>query len=212
VLAVPSSPTPPALNAAPSLSQADTVVPLGLLDALARVPDPRDRRGVRFKLVTLLAVGVCAMTCAGHNSLTAIAEWVRRLDQDILARLGCPFDPFARRFRAPGERTLRDLFARVDPGALAAAGFARLTALTGMPAGVLDPDGIPERDGNSAAPIGRRTARASSHHRAAMRSRWTANACAVPSAPTAAGPSSSPRCAMATPSPPLCARSAPRVE
>ncbi|WP_409471415.1 hypothetical protein [Streptomyces sp. HC307] len=29
---------------------------------------------MRFKLVTLLAVGVCAMTCAGHHSLTAIAE------------------------------------------------------------------------------------------------------------------------------------------
>jgi hypothetical protein len=89
---------------------------------------------------------VCAMTCAGHNSLTAIAEWVRRLDQDALARLGCPFDPFARRFRAPGERTLRDVFARVEPGALTAAGFARLAALTGTPAGALGPDGMPERE------------------------------------------------------------------
>ncbi|MFF4291790.1 ISAs1 family transposase, partial [Streptomyces sp. NPDC001633] len=120
--------------------------PPGLLDALAQVPDPRDRRGVRFKLVTLLAVGVCAMTCAGHNSLTAIAEWVRRLDQDVLARLGCPFDPFAGRFRAPGERTLRDVFARVDPGALTAAGFARLATLAGTPADALGPDGVRERE------------------------------------------------------------------
>ncbi|MER5914252.1 transposase family protein [Streptomyces sp. NPDC001982] len=157
-------------------------MPPGLLDALARVPDPRDRRGVRFKLVTLLAMGVCAMTCAGHNSLTAIAEWVRRCDQDALARLGCPFDPFAGRFRAPGERTLRDVFARVDPGALTAVGFARLAALTGAPAGALGPDGVPERGGQAA--------RASSYHRAARRSRWTASACAGPSAPTAAGHSS----------------------
>ncbi|MEU9095646.1 transposase family protein [Streptomyces sp. NPDC087901] len=65
------------------------MVPSGLLDALARVPDPRSPRGVRFRLATLLAVGVCALTSAGHNSLTAIAEWVRRCDQDVLARLGC---------------------------------------------------------------------------------------------------------------------------
>ncbi|MER6104580.1 hypothetical protein ABT115_20195 [Streptomyces sp. NPDC001832] len=68
---------------------------------------------------------MCAMTAAGHNSLVAIAEWARRCDQEVLARLGCPFDPLAGRYRAPGERTLRDAFAKVDPGALTAAGFAR---------------------------------------------------------------------------------------
>jgi hypothetical protein len=37
----------------------------GLLQALAKVPDPRDPRGVRYRLATLLAIGVCAMTAAG---------------------------------------------------------------------------------------------------------------------------------------------------
>ncbi|MFD4977762.1 ISAs1 family transposase [Streptomyces sp. NPDC058424] len=120
--------------------------PPGLLDALVRVPDPRDRRGRRFKLATLLAIGVCAMTAAGHNSLTAIAEWAQRCDQETLAALGCPFDPFAGRYRAPGERTLRDLFAHVDPGALTAAGFDRLAALTPPPAGARCPDGTAERE------------------------------------------------------------------
>ncbi|WP_435972198.1 DUF1877 family protein [Streptomyces sp. Qhu_M48] len=55
--------------------------------------------------------------------LTAIAEWVRRCDQDVLARLGCPFDPFTDRFKAPGERTLRDVFARFVPAILTAAGL-----------------------------------------------------------------------------------------
>jgi hypothetical protein len=73
---------------------------------------------------------------AGHNSLVAIAEWARRCDQAVLARLGCPFDPFAGRFRAPGERTLRDVFVRVDPGALTSAGFARLTVLAPAMAGL----------------------------------------------------------------------------
>ncbi|GAB2997782.1 hypothetical protein GCM10023080_074660 [Streptomyces pseudoechinosporeus] len=38
---------------------------------------------MRFTLATLLAVGVCAMTSAGHNSLTAIAEWGRRCDSEF---------------------------------------------------------------------------------------------------------------------------------
>ncbi|MGW6328958.1 transposase family protein [Streptomyces sp. NPDC055097] len=63
-------------------------MPSGLLDALAQVPDPRNPRGVRFRPATLLAVGVCALPSAGHNSLTAMAEWVRRCDQDVLARTG----------------------------------------------------------------------------------------------------------------------------
>ena len=86
------------------------------------------------------------MTAAGHHSLVAIAEWAHRCDQAVLARLGCPFDPFAGRFRAPGERTFRDVFARVDPGALTAAGFARLTSLAPSVVGPLGPDGIPERE------------------------------------------------------------------
>ncbi|MER7478033.1 transposase family protein [Streptomyces sp. NPDC126510] len=60
---------------APALLAAGDARACGLVEALSRVPDPRDPRGVRHRLATLLAVGVCAMTSAGHNSLTAIAEW-----------------------------------------------------------------------------------------------------------------------------------------
>ncbi|MFF1713982.1 hypothetical protein [Streptomyces sp. NPDC058268] len=101
---------------------------------------------MRFRLATLLAVGVRALTSAGHNSLTATAEWVRRCDQDVLARLGYPFDPFTGRFKAPGERTLRDLFARVDPALLTAAGFTRLTTLQARPVTAIGPDGTVERE------------------------------------------------------------------
>ncbi|MFE6760253.1 ISAs1 family transposase [Streptomyces sp. NPDC057684] len=155
--------TPPT---APGASQPEAVVPSGLLDALARVPDPRNPRGVRFRLATLLAVGVCAVTSAGHNSLTAIAEWVRRCDQEVLARLGCPFDPFTGRFRAPGERTLRDVFARVDPAVLTAAGFARLSALQPHPVSPTGPDGTVEREQRRAHRTARRE-RAQPHPRRA---------------------------------------------
>ncbi|MFJ2078935.1 ISAs1 family transposase [Streptomyces anulatus] len=138
---VPSALHLPQVGAGASRSEA--VVPSGLLDALSQVPDPRNPRGVRFLLATLLAVGVCALTSAGHNSLTAIAEWVRRCDQNVLARLGCPFDPFTGRFKAPGERTLRDAFARVDPALLTAAGFTRLPA---RPISATTPDGTVERE------------------------------------------------------------------
>ncbi len=75
----------------------------------------------------------------------------RRCDQEALARLGCPFDPFAGQYRAPGERTLRDAFAKVDPGALTAAGFARLAALASPAAGPLSPGGVREREQRRAA-------------------------------------------------------------
>ncbi|MEV6107025.1 transposase family protein [Streptomyces sp. NPDC051940] len=88
---VPSALVPPApLSSIESgTSQSGAVVPSGLLNALAGVPDPRNPRGVGFRLATLLAVGVCAVTSARHNSLTAIAEWVRRCDQDVLAPSAC---------------------------------------------------------------------------------------------------------------------------
>jgi hypothetical protein len=54
----------------------------GLLAALAAVPDPRDPRGVRYPLASLLAVAVCAVTFA------AIADWVRDLDPPAWTRLG----------------------------------------------------------------------------------------------------------------------------
>lgn len=158
MLVAPSSfPSAPLLpQAASGVSRAEALVPSGLLDALARVPDPRNPRGVRFRLATLLAVGVCALTSAGHNSLTAIAEWVRHCDQDVLARLGCPFDPFTGRFKAPGERTLRDVFARLDPGLLTAAGFTRLTALQPCPVSPTGPDGTVEREQRRAHHTARR--------------------------------------------------------
>ncbi|UPT46670.1 MULTISPECIES: transposase family protein [Streptomyces] len=168
-------------------------MPSGLLDALAQVPDPRNPRGMRFRPATLLAVGVCALTSAGHNSLTAIAEWVRRCDQDVLARLGCPFDPFTGRFKAPGERTLRDVFAGVDPALLTAAGFTRPTTLQARPVTATGPDGIVEREQRRAHRIAQHEMDRPQPRRAALP--WTGNACAEPSARTAAASSSFPQCA-----------------
>ncbi len=50
-----------------------------LLVALAAVPDPRDRRGTRYSLVSVLAVAVCAVL-AGAATFAAIGDWVQDLD------------------------------------------------------------------------------------------------------------------------------------
>jgi len=80
-----------------------------LLKLLARVPDPRDPRGVRYQLAGVLAVAVSAVL-AGARSFAAIGEWASDLSLDRLDSLGLS--------AAPEESTLRKLFARLDVAAL----------------------------------------------------------------------------------------------
>src|SRR5437763_1714616 len=58
-----------------------------LLHALAAVPDPRARRGVRYRLTSMLAVAVCAVL-AGAATFAAIADWAADLDPAVRLRLG----------------------------------------------------------------------------------------------------------------------------
>jgi DDE_Tnp_1-associated len=61
-----------------------------LLVALAAVPDPRDPRGTRYPLVSMLAVAVRAVL-AGACTFAAVADWARDLDRGggcaVIARL-----------------------------------------------------------------------------------------------------------------------------
>lgn len=98
---MPSSPITDAVAQPDRVSQ--------LLDLLARVPDPRDPRGVRYPLAGVLAVGVSAVL-AGARSFAAIGEWALELPAEHLGRL--------RLGAAPEESTLRKLFARLDADAL----------------------------------------------------------------------------------------------
>jgi predicted transposase YbfD/YdcC len=85
----------------------------GLLAVLAAVPDPRDPRGVRYPLASLLAVAVCAVL-AGAATFAAIADWARDLDPSAWARLGFTT-------RLPAASTVWRLLVRVDAEALSAA-------------------------------------------------------------------------------------------
>ncbi len=83
----------------------------GLLNALAKVPDPRDPRGIRYPLSAVLAVAVCAVM-AGASSFAAITDWLHDLDEHARARLG--FGD-----AVPVGTTMWRLLIRLDPTLLA---------------------------------------------------------------------------------------------
>lgn len=87
--------------------------PQGLLEALAQVPDPRDRRGIRYGLAPVLAVAVCA-TLAGARSYAAIAEWAADAPPRLRAGLGLGG-------AVPDLVTIWRVLTAVDPAALDAA-------------------------------------------------------------------------------------------
>src|SRR6266545_4852450 len=86
----------------------------GLVTALAQVPDPRARRGIRHQLVVVVTVAICAVV-AGYRSYTAIGEWVADLPVDTAHMLGINPD------RRPFEAMIRRLLQALDPELLAAA-------------------------------------------------------------------------------------------
>jgi predicted transposase YbfD/YdcC len=90
---------------------------LSLLEHLARVPDPRKRRGVRHSLSWVLAAAVAAVL-AGARSFTAIGEWIADAPPPVLTCLGIRRDPLTRRFEPPGEAAIRRILEAVDAAAL----------------------------------------------------------------------------------------------
>src|SRR5262245_40054935 len=113
---MPSSPIPLLTAALPADSTPPTPVTdgeqAGLAQALAAVPDPRDPRGVRYRLASLLAVAVCA-SLAGASTFAAITDWLHDLDQAARVRLGFP-GPI------PVGTTVWRLLVRLDADLLAA--------------------------------------------------------------------------------------------
>jgi hypothetical protein len=89
----------------------------GLLDRLGELADPRDRRGVRHSLVSLLAIAVAAVG-SGARSWTEIGEFARELTPEQLARLGARPSPYTGRYTPPDEATIRRALQRVDAQAL----------------------------------------------------------------------------------------------
>ncbi|MEU6700692.1 ISAs1 family transposase [Pseudonocardia sp. NPDC046786] len=106
---------------------------LSLLDALARIPDPRAARGVRHGVLTVLLISACAVL-AGARSFVAIAEYAHDTGRSVLDLLGAGSV-------APHESAIRRLLHQLDPTAVedalhrwAAAQLATLPADPGLPA------------------------------------------------------------------------------
>ena len=81
-----------------------------LVDMLAEVPDPRNKKGCRHPFVSMLALTVVGLLC-GQCSYTAIAKWAR-LHPDLRHALG-----FTAK-QTPAASTFHYLYRRIDIAAL----------------------------------------------------------------------------------------------
>ena len=96
-----------------------------LLNALTKVPDPRDPRGIRYPLTAVLAVAVCAVL-AGASSFAAITDWLEDLDDQARVRLGFTD-------AVPAGTTMWRLLIRLDPTLPATVLAGWLHARAGQP-------------------------------------------------------------------------------
>jgi hypothetical protein len=103
--------------------------PLSLLEELARVPDPRSRRGTRHPLPAILGLTVLAML-TGCKSYTAIAQFGRDKGFPLAFALGF------RRGKTPTKSRLSTLFRRLDVTAFEAALSRWVAARLGSPDGL----------------------------------------------------------------------------
>ncbi|MGH3710885.1 MAG: transposase family protein, partial [Pseudonocardiaceae bacterium] len=88
-----------------------------LLGCFASVVDPRDPRGVRHSLATILAMCTAAVLC-GCTSLDDITAWVGSVDRGVLAVLGCRRNALEV-LTPPRPETVTRVFAELGAQALA---------------------------------------------------------------------------------------------
>lgn len=98
----------------------------GLLNALTKIPDPRDPRGIRHPLSAVLTIAVCAVM-AGASSFAAITDWLHDLDEHARNQLGFGDG-------VPAGTTMWRLLIRLDPTLLASVLAGWLHARTQHPA------------------------------------------------------------------------------
>jgi hypothetical protein len=102
----------------------------GLLGCFAEIDDPRDRRGVRHSLPTIL--GLCtAAAASGQVLLADITAWIAGAGQDVLAAFGCRRDAEGRH-TPPHPDTVERLLAVLEAQQLADGVGAWLAARAGV--------------------------------------------------------------------------------
>jgi predicted transposase YbfD/YdcC len=102
----------------------------GLRECLAGIADPRDRRGVRHSLSTIL--GLCtAAAASGQVLLADITAWIAGAGQDVLAAFGCRRDAEGRH-TPPHPDTVERLLSALQAQQLADRVGAWLAARAGL--------------------------------------------------------------------------------
>jgi hypothetical protein len=81
----------------------------GLLECFAAVADPRDRRGRRHSLSSILGLASAAVA-GGQITLVEITDWIAAADQGLLAAMGCRRNRLGM-FVAPHPDTVERVFA-----------------------------------------------------------------------------------------------------
>ena len=88
-----------------------------LFDFLRQVPDPRQPRGKRYSLPSLLTI-VLSARLAGADTLTDISDFGRDLDERTLRRIGCRPRSIDGKVAAPGISTLHYILKELDSDAV----------------------------------------------------------------------------------------------
>ena len=102
-----------------------------LLECFAAVPKPRDPRGIRHSLPSVLTLCTAAVLC-GNTSIEDVTAWVHHAPQDVLAAAGARRDALGIRV-APHPETVVRILAGLGAQALAghAGAYLALRALPG---------------------------------------------------------------------------------
>ena len=62
-----------------------------LIHILKKIPEPRLPQGIRHKMISIIAITICALIC-NAQTFAAIAEWAKSASPNILKRLRCRRD------------------------------------------------------------------------------------------------------------------------
>jgi predicted transposase YbfD/YdcC len=88
-----------------------------LLECFAAVPDPRDPRGIRHRLATVLALCTAAVLC-GNTAVEDVTAWVHAAPQEVLAAADARRDTLGMRV-PPHPETVVRIFTALGAQALA---------------------------------------------------------------------------------------------
>jgi hypothetical protein len=82
-----------------------------LIEIIKTLSDPRSKRGVRHRNLSIIAISICAVIC-GCRGYSAIAQWSKQCSQRMLERLWCRKKDD--HYIPPSEPTIRRQLQRID--------------------------------------------------------------------------------------------------